>query len=278
MNMKRPYDTQPRARVARALSKMLTQLALPLALCAPLSSASLSAQNQPNRGLSELRTQVQEYTELQRIIASAESEWRIDQSFMADSIKLLSIELETIKEDLENFKDTGTETQEKMESLEDRKDELVAAADRISEAIVELEGRIKQLALRLPPPLKERIEPLMRRIPDDPDSPRAPAIGERLQNIVGVLSVTEKFNTSLHNFGEIQTIDGKQQQVATIYLGLAASFSINADADVATVGYPTEDGWEQVSKPELAPAIQRFLEAYDGVREPEFVPLQVEIR
>ena len=246
-----------------------------------LAPATASAQSMPTsnqRGIEQLRTQVQEYTELQRIIAEATSQWKVDQSFLGDTIELLTLELDSIESRLDKFKDTGNKTGEKIGTLEDRKEELLGAADTVGKAIVGLEEKIKKLVQRFPPPLVESMAPLLRRIPDDPNSPKAPAIGQRLQNVVGILSVAEKFNTSLHSFGEMQTIEGKQQQVATIYLGLAASFSINSDADVATVGYPTGDGWEMESRPELAPAIKRFLESYDGVRDPEFVPLSVEIR
>ena len=66
-----------------------------------------------------------------------------------------------------------------------------------------------------------------------------------MQNVVGILSQADKFNTTLTATSESREIEGgKVVEVRTLYWGLATAYYVDASGEYAGIGYTGPDGWE----------------------------------
>ena len=97
---------------------------------------------------------------------------------------------------MKDLKESATASDEERISLASKKESLKAASKVVESSIGKLEESLKRIIPSLPSPLLEKIRPLLRRLPDDPLITDL-SLGERVQNIVGILNETDKFNTTI---------------------------------------------------------------------------------
>ena len=98
--------------------------------------------------------------------------------------------------------------------------------------------KLKKILPILPEPLIEKINPLIRRMPNDSDNTDL-SLGQRVQNIVGILSQTDKFNTTITAKREIKAFEeGKAVQVTTLYWGLAMAYYVDDSGKYAGLEFP----------------------------------------
>ncbi len=220
---------------------------------------------------------VAEWTELRRLIAAERADWKVEKVYLQDNLEIVTKQVELIRDQLEQTEGVGEETSTELDRLEDRRDVLMAANAAVQESVGGLETSVKRIVKRFPPPLLDTVEPLLRRIPEDPNATDLP-VSQRVQNVVAVVSLAEKFNTSLIKRGEVRQIAGEEKQVWTLYWGLAASFSTDAEVSSALVGFPSEDGWTYEERPDQAETVAMLIETYDGTEVPSFIELPVSLR
>jgi len=247
-------------------------IAISLATFAPQTAIAQEASE-----IDTLQEMVGEWTELRRLIAVERADWKVEEVFLRENLDILQKQVTLINEKLEETEGVGEETINALETLEVRRNELLAANKVVQDSVVGLEAAVKEVVKRFPPPLMDTVEPLLRRIPDDPTSASLP-IGQRVQNVVAVVSLAEKFNTSLIKRGEVREIAGEEKQVWTLYWGLAASFSTDSEVTSAIVGYPSESGWVYEERSDMAETVGLLIETYDGLEIPTFVDLPVSLR
>ena len=224
-----------------------------------------------------LRGMVAEWTELRRLIAAEQADWKVEQVFLEENLDILKKQVTLIEEKLEETEGVGEETLAELERLDLRRNELLEASEAVLSAVGGLETSVKRIVKRFPPPLLETVGPLLRRIPEDPGNASLP-VGQRVQNVVAVVSLAERFNTSLIKRGEVRTIAGEEKQVWTLYWGLAASFSTDSEATSALIGFPSDDGWTYEERADQASTVALLIETYDGTEVPTFVDLPVSLR
>ncbi|GAB5560906.1 MAG: hypothetical protein SynsKO_25530 [Synoicihabitans sp.] len=242
-----------------------------------VSFAPLSASAQKSSQIDELQGMVAEWTELRRLISEERADWKVEKVYLEDSLDILTKQIEMIESQLEETEGVGEETGQALEKLNVRRDALLSANEAVQSTVGGLETAVKRLVKRFPPPLLDTVEPLLRRIPEDPTDTDLP-VSQRVQNVVAVVSLAEKFNTSLIKRGEVREFAGQEKQVWTLYWGLAASFSTDSEASSALVGYPSEDGWQYEERSEQAASVALLIETYDGTAVPTFVDLPVSLR
>lgn len=265
---------------AAALAKRLPR---PLALgcCAILALAAFAtpqtASAQDSSEVDELQGMVAEWTELRRLISEERADWKVEKVYLQDNLEIVTKQLELINDQLEQTEGVGEETSVALQRLEARRDVLMAANEAVQSSVGGLETAVKRLVKRFPPPLLDTVEPLLRRIPEDPNMTDLP-VSQRVQNVVAVVSLAEKFNTSLIKRGEVREIAGVEKQVWTLYWGLAASFSTDNEVSSAIVGYPSEDGWVYEERPDQAETVAELIETYDGTAVPSFIEIPVSLR
>ena len=122
-----------------------------------------------------------------------------------------------------------------------------------------------------------KIKPLIRRLPHDPDS-KTLSLGERVQNIVGILSQADKFNTTITAVSDSREItENKVVEVRTLYWGLAMAYFVDSSGEYAGIGFPGKDGWEWPQIEGSGPSIQQLLGVYEGNEDIQFVEVPARI-
>ncbi len=140
-------------------------------------------------------------------------------------MKLQSSEVERLDAALADLESSATAADEERTTLAEEKEKLTAASTVVEANIGELETQLKRELKGLPEPLIEKIKPLIRRLPKDPAKTEL-SLAERVQNIVGILSQADKFNTTITQTSESHEIDGgKTVGVRTLLLCLGHGLS-----------------------------------------------------
>jgi archaellum component FlaC len=252
---------------------MKTKLLFRVALGACLSTLYLNAQT----NLESTRDVLDQWVQTKQITSKEKSDWRLEQSILSDTLKLLSSELTRLDTSLEDLKDSATAADEDRSKLTARKEEIAEASAVVEGSINALETQIKRVVKTLPAPLVDRIKPLIRRLPEDSANTKL-SLGERVQNIVGILSQADKFNATLTQTSESRELDsGKIVEVRTLYWGLAMAYYVDASGAYAGIGHPGEDGWEWPQIEGAGPQIKQLLAVYEGSEEIQFVEVPARI-
>jgi len=252
---------------------MKTPLVLRLVLPASFLALPLWAENK----LQDTRDVLEQWVETQQIVSAERADWRLEKSILTDSENLLRSELARLTESLEDMKASATAADEDRTRLAAEKEELKAASAVVEANIGGLETKMKALVPTLPQPLINKIKPLMRRLPDNPNKTTL-SLGERVQNIVGILSQADKFNTTITLSNESREIaDGKVVQVTTLYWGLAMAYFVDNSGDYAGIGSPGSAGWEWQERADAGPQIKQLLDIYEGTQEINFVSVPASI-
>ena len=248
-------------------------LLLGLALGACLSTLYLNAQT----NIESTRDVLDQWVQTKQITSKEKSDWRLEQSILSDTLKLLSSELTRLDTSLEDLKDSATAADEDRSKLTARKEEIAEASAVVEGSINALETQIKRVVKTLPAPLVDRIKPLIRRLPENSANTKL-SLGERVQNIVGILSQADKFNATLTQTSESRELDsGKIVEVRTLYWGLAMAYYVDASGAYAGIGHPGEDGWEWPQIEGAGPQIKQLLAVYEGSEEIQFVEVPARI-
>ncbi|MFW6217580.1 MAG: DUF3450 family protein [Verrucomicrobiota bacterium] len=254
---------------------MKTTLLYGIALAAWALHLPLSAQNE----IEETRDVLDQWVETRQILSEEKSAWRTEKTILEDTEQLLASELERLEDAIADLEDSATAADEERASLNEEKERLAAASSVVEDDLGGLETRMKAIVAKLPEPLVEKIKPLIRRLPEDAADTDL-SLGERVQNVVGILSQTDKFNTSITLSSESQERDGgKVVQVSTLYWGLAAAYFVDDSTDYAGIGLPSEDGeWTWTEIEGAGPQVKQLLEVYDGSAEIQFIEVPARIR
>jgi len=238
-----------------------------------MSPFCLFSQNQ----VSETREVLEKWVETRQITSEEKADWKIEKSILGDTVGLLKNEMARIIKSIEALEATSSAADEDRANLSEEKEKLNKASSAVLTTIGGLETQMKAIIQTLPDPLVERIKPLIRRMPDDPEATKL-SLGERVQNIVGILSQADKFNTTLTETSESREIaDGKVVEVRTLYWGLAMAYYVDASGEYAGIGYPTASGWEWPQIEGQGPQIKRLIDVYEGVEDIQFVEVPARI-
>jgi len=252
---------------------MKTKLLLGLVLGASVSTLNLNAQ--PN--LESTRDVLDQWVQTKQITSKEKSDWRLEKSILADTQKLLSSELKRLEISLEDLKNSATAADEDRSKLTAQKEATAEASAVVEGSIQGLEIQMKRIVKTLPTPLVEKIKPLIRRLPKDSANTKL-SLGERVQNIVGILSQADKFNATITQTSESRELDsGKIVEVRTLYWGLAMAYYVDASGAYAGIGHPGEDGWEWPQIEGVGPQIKQLLAVYEGSEGIQFVEVPARI-
>lgn len=244
-----------------------------LSLLVSVSTLGLAAQD----SIQETRDTLKEWVQTRQIISKEKNEWKLERSILKDTEALLSDELERLEESLSDLEASATAADEDRTKLAAEKEELAAASAIVESQIGALETHLHSIVKRFPEPLVQKIKPLIRRLPDDPEKTDL-TIGERVQNIVGILSQADKFNTTITQTSESREIsEGNIVEVRTLYWGLAIAYYVDASGEYAGIGIPTDKGWDWPQVEDAGPQIKRLLDVYEGTEEIQFVEVPVRI-
>jgi septal ring factor EnvC (AmiA/AmiB activator) len=234
---------------------------------------ALSGQNK----ITETRDVLDQWVETRQLISEEKADWKVEKSILSDTVQLLSSELERLEKALADLEASATAADEDRTRLAAEKETLTAASAVVLNNIGALETQLKAILQTLPEPLINKIKPLIRRLPDDPAETKL-SLGERVQNIVGILSQADKFNTTLTETSESREMpSGKVVEVRTLYWGLAIAYYVDASGEYAGIGYPGAGGWDWPQIEGAGPEIKKLIDIYEGSGEIQFVEVPARI-
>jgi hypothetical protein len=231
----------------------------------------------PAEAIKGSRETLAKWVETQQIIAREKKDWQQGKEILNSRISLVRSEIATVEEALGELRKTGAEGSGKRAEILREDGDLREAGSAVGGRVAVLERELKSFLPRLPEPLREKVQPLVARMPADPDGTSV-TNAERLQNIVGILNELNRFNGEITMVTEIRTLSGgKPSEVRTIYLGLAQAYYLSPSGE-AGVGRPAEDGWQWEASGGIAPAVRQAVEILQTKAKPAFVPLPVRVQ
>ena len=246
-----------------------------------LSSAATSAGQAQDGGaattLDETRLTLNKWIETQQIISKERNDWQQGKEILLGRLELVRKEVTALEQKIEAAGTSLAEAERKRAELQIENDALGATGARLTEAVTAMEARVKQLHAAMPQPVRERIDPLYQRIPEDPAATRVSA-AERFQNVLGILNELNKANNEITVSYDVRTLaDGKPGEVRAVYAGLAQAWYVSAGGE-AGIGRPVAEGWQWEPSNAIAPQVLETLDILQGKGSPEFVGLPVKIQ
>ncbi len=226
--------------------------------------------------LEETRLIFEELVGARQGLADSQAKWRTDSQTLVDNIELLKLEIELLETRIDSTVEQSTKAERDRIALNGEIEELKEASYVIAKVIRGLEHKAMGLANALPLEAKEKVEPLLKRMPkrNTPASEIRSSLGERMLNVVGLLQQMEVFNNEVHIVNETRDIDGQNVSLQVIYIGLSQAYYVNKDQKVAGIGTVTaEDGWKWTANNELTEVIDRAVKVYKSELNPQFVTL-----
>jgi len=195
------------------------------------------------------RDVLREWVQTEQLISEELEEWRTEKASIEDLLEVRARELALLDEELQAIREERTQAETTREELVEETESLESAAELVRGQLGFLEMQLLALTPRLPQPLREKLAPLILRLPRDPENTPL-SLGQRMQHVVGILNEVDTFNAGVTLVTEIQEMpDGERAEVRVLYLGLGRAFFADRTGAYAGVLEPGKDGWEAAAMP-----------------------------
>jgi hypothetical protein len=233
---------------------------------------------------------LEKWVETKRIISKERRDLKLSREILNERIRLVEREIESLREKISDAEESIAEADKKRAEMLEENEKLKAAAGSLEDILVKLEGRTKELLVRLPGPIRERVKPLSQRLPvsesDGGEVGQAKAadkvkkgMGERFQNVVGILNEVDKFNRDVSVTSEVRKLEGgKSVEVTALYAGTGHGFYTSADGKYAGYGFSGDDGWVWVENNASAGQVAEAIAILKNEKAASFVQLPVDIK
>jgi len=242
-----------------------------------LSQDTAAPKPDPVAEMKSSREALGKWVETQQILAKEKKDWQTGKEILSSRISLVKGEIADVEGKMQEASTAGAESVQKKSDISREEATLKEAATAVAARTASLERDLKALMPRLPEPIKVKVEPLVARMPADPDHTNV-SVAERLQNVVGILNEVGKFNGEITLATEVRTLaDGKPSEVRTVYVGLAQAYYVSASGE-AGIGRPSDNGWIWEARKDLAGDVQHAVEILQTKAKPAFVALPVSIQ
>jgi len=245
---------------------ILTRLAA-IGVCM-LAAPMISGQDTQQR-IKDTKQAVSDYVYLRQQIAETKNEWRVYEEVTTRRIEFFQEEIERLQREIAQTENTRSSAQQVIEERRQEIDRLQAANDFVNQSMPALESAVAALGQYFPPPLRNRVAPLM----DQLGTPRQAA--QRMAIVIGVLNEVDRFNA---DWTDASSQVGTSL-VNVLYMGMAGGFYANSEGTIGGYLVPSEGQWEQVEDNSIAPQVAAAIRFFRGqVRPAELVPLPVQVQ
>ena len=263
----REDPTVNRPRTALFLAAAL--LAGPTVLAQPAPTAS--------EGIDQTKSVLGKWVATQELIFKERKAWQQEHEILTSRIELLDKEIAAQQQKLDESRRALGEALARKAEVESGKGELTGTQASLSGRVAGLEAKVRSLSKLLPEATREKVDPLYRRIPEDPGSTKV-SLAERFQNVLGILNEINRIGSEITLATEIRPLsDGRPSEVKAVYVGLAQAYFVSARGE-AGVGFPGSDGWQWTPDNDLAPQITQVIQILENKSTPQFVSLPATIR
>lgn len=257
--------------------KLKTRFLLPV-IAASLSFGQAWAEQGTTAGdIDETRSILGKWVATQELIFKEKKEWQQEREILLSRIALVEKEIGALQGKIDETDKARAEADRKRWEVVSEKDGLAGTAEILGETVGEFEKKVRVLYKVLPESLCEKVDPLFRRIPEDPHNTRV-SLAERYQNVLGILNEINRINGEITLASEIRPLsDGTPSEVKTVYVGLGTAYFISARGE-AGIGKPSPNGWTWEPANALATDIRAVIEILQSRSKPHFVNLPVTIQ
>lgn len=240
-----------------------------------LATGARAQSEEPGPAVEDVRETVGKWIATQKLIYQERRDWQQQREILGSRVELMRKEIGELEAKLAETGRTAAEADEKKSAAGAERRRLQEESDHLAAAVGEFEVAVRRIETLLPPPVLEKVQPLLQRVPEDPHSTKV-SVAERFQNVLGFLNEVNKANADIILATEVRTLSGKPTEVKTVYLGLAQAYYLSAKGE-AGAGRPTPDGWVWTVANDLAPRILEVVEILEGKAQPKFISLPVKI-
>lgn len=241
-------------------------------------SMSFSALLHADEATKDSQYKLSEWISIEKQISEDKHNWAMEKEIMADSISLMKDEISSLETRIKEFEESASTTEIKKADLNTEKESYNEISDAVKSLLAEYETNLKELFVQLPEPLLTQIKPLTSRMPEDPTETDTSA-SARLQNLVGILTVIDKFNSVVTKDSGIQEIsDGTTAEVTKLYFGLATAYFVDGSGEYAGYGMPSETGWNWTVDNQIAESVKGLVGVYEGTKEASFITVPLTLK
>jgi septal ring factor EnvC (AmiA/AmiB activator) len=250
---------------------------VPRCVAALAAAAALAAQDATAPTLQETRLTLEKWHETQQIVARERKDWQQGKEVLVARIELLQKEVATLEQKIAQGQAAVAKAESKRAELVAENEQLQATAKVLADAVGGFEQQVRELLPVLPPPVLERAQPIVQRMPAAGAATRV-SVAERYQNVLGLLGELNRANQELTVAYEVHSLaGGRRAEVQVLYVGLAQAYSVSARGE-AGIGRPGPAGWHFQPAPALARPVLLALEILQGKHTPAFVPLPARLQ
>jgi hypothetical protein len=228
--------------------------------------------------IADTRTALQKWVETRQLTSKLRADWAADKELLLESIKMFEREVKNLDELIAKV-DTGNGQVAKERSEQEKLEaQYKETLEKVKALVLNLEKKTLTLSKTFPPPLAEKLDTFVKRIPEDAAATKLTA-GQRLQPLVAILSEADKFNNAITVASELRKNEaGNTVQVRTMYLGLSQAYFTDKEGKFAGVGTAGADGWKWANDASLAPVITKAIAVYENEQPAAFVSLPAKIQ
>ena len=267
------HDAHLPPRTTRRFVRRALRVPALLATACALLTPGLAAQE----GIEETRESIEKWVETRRVISQEKRDWALGKELLEERIELVQREITSLRDRIGEAEKSIAEADRKREELIEQNERLSASSDKLAGIVGTLESRTGELLARLPEWIQERVQPLSQRFPEDAAETKL-SLGERFQNVIGVLDTVNKLNRQISVTSELHTLaDGRTAEVTALYLGVGKGYFVTADGTAAAVGTAAPEGWTWTPANDAAEAVAKAVGIHQDEVGPAFVPLPVRI-
>lgn len=227
--------------------------------------------------LEETRLILEKWINIQQSISKERNEWQQGKEILTSRTEIVKREIAGLEEKIKQAESSVAETNAKRDELVAEGAQLKATFDQLGSAVTGLENEVRRLFKSIPEPLQTKLQKLRQRMPEDAANAHV-TVGERFQNVLGILNELNQANTEIATTYEVRNLaDGKPAEVRVMYVGLAQAYYVSANGE-AGIGRPGPDGWKWEPSKAVAGDVLTALEIVQGKHTPAFVPLPVKLQ
>ncbi len=240
--------------------------------------------------ISNTKNALEKWVETKRIISKEKRDLKLSREILNERIRLVQREIDSLAEKISDAEKSIAEADKKRAEMVEDNEKLKEASSSLEGILVKLEDRTRGLLVRLPSPIRERVKPLSQRLPKlDSEAGQGGSdkgvdevklsMGERFQNVVGILNEVDKFNRDVSVTSEVRKLeDGKSVEVTALYAGIGHGFYTSADGKYAGYGFSGDDSWVWVENNASANQVSEAVSILKNEKAASFVQVPVEIK
>jgi hypothetical protein len=242
-----------------------------------LSATHAGSSSPAQEDVESARTALEKWVETRQILSAERRDWALGRDLLESRIQLVQDEIDAARAKLAETEVSIAAAEQKQTELEFGNLELRGTTDGLRSAIAALEQRTAALLPQLPPPLLDRLQSLVQRLPEDPQATEL-TLAPRFLTVVGVANEVNKFNRAVHLSSEVRELGpGTSAEVRVLYFGLGQAYYVTADGRQAGVGRPGPTGYQWAQRNEIAAEVDAAIAIFQNEREAEFVRLPVHV-